>query len=97
MCMKPEELEPGKSYACKFQIKTYLDRNGKPRLLDDLPTALSDLQVGDWRSWGLISKRDTQNQLLEVEDQTVSRTWTLAWDAVWDIDVAEFKEEDQDD
>lgn len=97
MYMKPEDLLSGQSYACKFRIKTYLDDHGAPLDLTLLPAEPGKVKTGDWVSWGVIAKRDTENRLLEVEDQQVQRIWILNWDEVWDIDTAAYPEDDQDD
>lgn len=95
--MKPEDLEPGKSYACKFKIKTYITEQGEPVCITDLAENTRELKTGSWVSWGVIARRDTANRLLEVEDQQTDRTWILNWDEVWDIDVAQYGKETTDD
>lgn len=95
--MKPEQLEPGKSYACKFRIKTYVNEQGEPMEIADLPQEPHLLKTGVWVSWGVIARRDTANRLLEVEDQQTERTWILNWDEVWDIDTAQYGKESNDD
>lgn len=88
--MKAEDLEPGKSYGCKFTLRTYLDENKEPLATSSVPDNPEQWQLGEWRSWGLIARRDTQNRLFEVKDQNCMRTWTISFDDVYDIDVAEY-------
>jgi len=88
--MKPEDLKPGKSYGCRFRLRTYLDEQGEPVPTSSIPDNPDEWQTGDWESWGLIARRDTHNRLLEIKDQRAIRTWTLSFDDVWDIDVAEY-------
>lgn len=94
--MEPQDIEPGRSYGCRFRIKTYLDENRQPVELNELPQNPGSVKTGDWVSWGLIEKRDRQNQLLSVRDQRVDRTWTLHYSEVWDIDLAEYREDAND-
>ena len=88
--MKPEDLVPGKSYACKFRLRTYLNENNEPLDTSSIPEDPTEWLLGDWESWGLIARRDSQARLLEVKDERAIRTWTLSYDDVWDIDVAEY-------
>jgi hypothetical protein len=90
--MKPEDLEPGKSYACKFRVRTYLTDNNTPLDTSSIPQDPSEWLLGEWESWGLIARRDSQARLLEVNDENCTRTWTLSYDDVWDIDVAYYKQ-----
>ncbi len=90
--MKPEDLEPGKSYACKFRVRTYLTDNNTPLDTSSIPEDPSKWLLGEWESWGLIARRDSQARLLEVNDENCTRTWTLSYDDVWEIDVAVYKQ-----
>jgi len=88
--MRPQDLQPGYSYGCKFKVRTYM-YNDEPVAESDIPEQPDLLTIGEWTSWGLIARRDPINQLLEVQDQKCLRTWTVHWDDVWDVDVAEYK------
>lgn len=88
--MRPQDLQPGYSYGCKFKVRTYM-HNDEPVAESDIPEQPDLLTIGEWTSWGLIARRDPINQLLEVQDQKCLRTWTVHWDDVWDVDVAEYK------
>ena len=90
--MKPEDLELGKSYACKFRVRTYLTDNNTPLDTSSIPEDPSKWLLGEWESWGLIARRDSQARLLEVNDENCTRTWTLSYDDVWEIDVAVYKQ-----
>ena len=72
--MKPEDLEPGKSYACKFRVRTYLTDNNTPLDTSSIPEDPSKWLLGEWESWGLIARRDSQARLLEVNDENCTRT-----------------------
>ena len=37
--LKPEDIQPGKSYACKFKVEMMLDTFGRPPGLSDTPLA----------------------------------------------------------
>lgn len=89
--IKPEDIEPGKSYACFFTVKNIpLDRYGRPGGL----YSMADLPVertGDYEGFGPIHKRDSEQRLFEIEDTTkTTRKWIVSWDDVRDIDFAEY-------
>jgi len=79
------DIQAGKSYACKFKIKTLLDRGGEPS------TTLSDnSDIKDYESFGVIQQRDMQNKLLTIIDQKTNIKFVVDFDSVWDIDTVEW-------
>jgi|TARA_B100001094_G_C18053207_1_gene731126 hypothetical protein len=89
--MKPEDIEPGKSYACKFKAEMMLDDFGRPPGLSDTPLA----GPGMYESFGLIKVRDSETKLFRIEDlkgEAKGKIYTVPWDQCWDIDVAELVE-----
>ena len=60
-----KDIEPGKSYACKFRTEQILDEFGRIPGLSDVP--LKGLSM--YESWGAITTRDSEKELVEVIDQ----------------------------
>ena len=89
--MKIEDIEVGKSYACKFKAEMMLDDFGRPPGLSDTPLA----GPGMYESFGLIKVRDSETKLFRIEDlkgEAKGKIYTVPWDQCWDIDVAELVE-----
>ena len=88
--MKPQDIEPGKSYACYFTVRDIpldeYDRPGGLYSMSDLPIA----RTGDYEGFGSITTRDTEQELFEIHDHKLNRTWIVPWRDTRDIDVAEY-------
>lgn len=88
--MTPHDIKPGRSYACYYTLRDIpldeFDRPGGLYSLADLPIK----RTGDWEGFGVIQTRDTEQQLLEVFDTTLKRTFVVAYADVRDIDTAEY-------
>jgi len=86
---KMEEIEVGKSYACKFRVTTMLDSFGRPAPnLSDAPLA----GPGDYESLGVIKVRDVDQQLVELEDTVTQKNFVVSWDNCWDIDTVDWQD-----
>ena len=86
--LKPEDIQPGKSYACKFKVEMMLDTFGRPPGLSDTPLA----GPGMYESFGLIKDRDLKTRLFRIEDlkgDAKGKEYTIPFDKCWDIDEAE--------
>jgi hypothetical protein len=86
--IKAEDIEVGKSYACKFKAEMMLDIHGRPPGLSDTPLA----GPGMYESFGLITVRDSNTKLFRIQDlegDAKGKEYTVPWDQCWDIDVAE--------
>lgn len=92
--MEIEEIQAGKSYACKFRVRTFVDKDGKAVSTKNLQigqTVPEGAQPGDYEGFGIISTRDTHKKLVEVVDQNIdNQTWIVGWDACWDVDEVEW-------
>lgn len=88
--MKPEDIQAGKSYACKFKIRTMLDVHGRIPGLSDTPLK----GIGDYQGFGVIKVRDIESRLFKVVDQESGRELVINFDEVYDIDEAEYVEDD---
>ena len=82
------DVKEGTSIACKFKVHTMLDIMGRPPGLSDTPLR----GPGDYESLGVIMKRDTEKQLVELEDTKSKRCFVVSWDDCWDIDDVDWNE-----
>jgi len=90
-----EDITAGESWGCEFTVRTWMNTaSGEPAdPPEQAPTELSDVQPGEWSSWGVIATRDTENQLLEVQDAQVDRTWIVPFSDARNIDRVEYAPE----
>lgn len=89
--LRPEDIEPGKSYACKFKTEMMLDIYDRPPGLSDTPLK----GPGMYESFGLITVRDSESKLFRIQDlkgDAKGKVYTIPWDNCWDIDEAELVE-----
>ena len=93
--LTPQDITAGEAWGCEFTVRTWMDRTTQQPCdpPEEAPTELSDVQPGEWHSWGVIAVRDLENQLLEVEDAQVSRTWIISFDDARNIDRVEYTSE----
>ena len=86
---KIEDIQPGKSYGCKFKVTTMLDSLGRPAPnLSDRPLA----GVGTYEGIGILTKRDLEQRLVELSDEKSSKEFVVSFDDIWDVDTIEWKE-----
>lgn len=87
--MNIADCEVGKSYACYFQVVTYLDADGAPMLVEPP----SDGRPGLYKGFGVIVMRDTEKRLVRIRDtQLEDQEFTVSWDDCWDVDTVEWTE-----
>lgn len=87
---KIEDIEPGKSYGCKFKVTTMLDSMGRPAPnLSDVPLK----GPGEYEGFGVIQVRDSASKLVELYDTKARKTFRVDFDSIWDIDDVEYVEE----
>jgi len=84
--MTIEEVQTGKSYACKFKVETMLDTLGRPPGLSDTPLA----GPGLYESLGVLMQRDTEKRLVKLKDEKSSKEFVVSFDDIWDIDEVEW-------
>ena len=65
-----EDIEPGKSYGCKFKVTTMLDTFGRPPGLSDTPLK----GPGLYESFGIIQVRDLEAKQVERYDEKRRKT-----------------------
>lgn len=92
--MEISDIEIGKSYACKFKVRTFVNKEGE--LVDTKNLSIGqavDGEPGWYESFGVISKRDVERRLVEViEHENNDKEWVVSWDDCWDIDIVEWVE-----
>lgn len=84
--MNIQDVKPGKSYACKFRVKTMLDTFGRPPGLSDTPLK----GVGMYEGIGVIEIRDSEKEMVQVVDEKSSKKFVVPFADIWDVDEAEF-------
>jgi len=84
--MKIEDIEVGKSYACKFKTETMVDTYGRIPGLSDTPLA----GVKMYEGLGILVQRDTGKRLVKVQDEKSSKEFVVGFDDIWDIDEIEW-------
>lgn len=81
----PEEILPGKTYTCTFTVPCIpLDEYGRPggmMSMADLPIN----RVDDYTSTGYIVARDTEQRLVEVQDDKSNRKFVVEYDNLENI------------
>ena len=87
--IKIEDVTPGKSYACKFKVKTMLDDLGRPAPnLSDQPIS----GPGEYEGFGPITTRDMQSEHVRVFDEKSSKEFVVPFSDIWDVDDVEWVE-----
>ena len=90
--MKIEDIQPGKSYGCKFKVTTMLDTLGRPAPnLSDVPLK----GPGEYEGFGILQKRDLDNKMVELYDTECRKTFVVDFDNIWDIDDVEYVDPEQ--
>lgn len=81
------EIEVGKSYACKFKVKTMLDTLGRPAPnLSDTPLA----GVKDYEGLGILMARDMDQELVQLKDEKSGKEFVVPFSDIWDVDDVEW-------
>ena len=85
--MDIKEITPGKSYACKFRVKTMLDTMGRPAPnLSDVPIKGTGLYEG----LGVLIQRDLEKELVKLKDEKSSKEFVVPFSDIWDVDEVEW-------
>ena len=83
------DIEPGKSYACKFRTQTMLDTLGRPAPnLSDQPLA----GVKTYEGLGILKARDLDSELVELIDEKSGKVFVCPFSDIWDVDDVEWVE-----
>lgn len=89
--MNIEDITAGESWACHFRVRTFVNKDGKP--VDTTNIQIGDPvpgEPGDYEGFGLIAKRDSVKELVEIVDLSIEdKTWIVHWNDCWAVDKAE--------
>lgn len=86
--IKIEDIKPGNSYAAKFKVETMLDTFGRIPGLSDTPLA----GVGVYEGLGVLLARDTDQRLVELQDEKSKKKFVVSFDDIWDVDTIDWVE-----
>lgn len=89
--MDIRDITPGQSYACKFKTEQILDTFGRIPGLDDTPLK----GLGMYESWGAITTRDTEKELVEVLDEKSKKKFVVPFKDIWDVDTVIWEEKEE--
>ena len=81
-----KDIEPGKSYACKFKVETMLDIHGRVPGLSDTPLKGPGLYEG----FGVLVQRDTEKELVLIKDEKSKKEFVVPFSDIWDVDTVEW-------
>ena len=84
--IKIEDIEVGKSYACKFKVETMLDQFGRPPNLSDVPLK----GPGMYEGVGVIQVRDTAGKRVQLKDEKSKKEFVVPFSQIWDVDEVEW-------
>jgi len=84
--VKIEDIEVGKSYACKFRTETVVDTFGRIPGLSDTP--LAGLQT--YEGLGIIQVRDTGSKRVQLKDEKSGKEFVVPFSQIWDVDTVEW-------
>ena len=81
------DITPGESYACRFRVTTMLDTLGRPAPnLSDVPLK----GPGVYEGFGVLYTRDTEQELVELKDETSGKMFVVPFADIWDVDTVEW-------
>ena len=89
--MDIRDIEPGKSYACKFKTEQVLDIYGRIPGLSDTPLR----GLGMYESWGPITVRDMASEHVEVLDQKSKKKFVVPFKDIWDVDTVIWEDNEE--
>ena len=84
--IKIEDIEVGKSYACKFKVETMLDTFGRVPGFSDTPLK----GPGMYEGVGVIQVRDTAGKRVQLKDEKSKKEFVVPFSQIWDVDEVEW-------
>ena len=89
--MNIRDIEPGKSYACKFRTEHILDIYDRIPGLSDTPLK----GLGMYESWGPITIRDMESEHVEVLDEKSKKKFVVPFKDIWDVDTVIWEDNEE--
>ena len=89
--MLPRDITAGESWACRFSVQAMICEDGS--LYDSTGVAPGEsvpARPGVYTSVGVIVRRDTSAELLELRDTVSGKTFVVGFADVTDIDRVEW-------
>jgi len=81
------DIQPGKSYGCKFRVETMLDEMGRPAPnLSDVPLK----GPGVYEGIGILMQRDSEKELVKLKDEKSDKEFVVSFSDIWDVDTIEW-------
>ena len=87
--IKIEDIQPGKSYACKFKVETMLDTHGRIPGLSDTPPQ----GIGTYEGLGILQVRDLEGRRVQLQDEKSGKEFVVTFDNIWDVDEVEWTDD----
>ena len=91
--MLPKDITAGESWACRFRTHALVTESGD--LFDSTgtqPGTSVAAEPGVYESIGVIVRRDSEQELLELRDTVSHKHIVVGFADVWDIDRVEWVE-----
>jgi hypothetical protein len=89
--MKIEDIPAGQSWACRFKITTFVDKEGNAVQDKNLQPGQAHRGLpGDYESVGIIQVRDVETKIVQLLDTVSNIEFKVPFDNCWDIDEIEW-------
>tara|TARA_S200000501_G_scaffold59191_1_gene49542 strand:+ start:1449 stop:1763 length:315 start_codon:yes stop_codon:yes gene_type:complete len=90
--MKIEDIPAGESWACRFKVTTFVDKESGLAVQDKnvQPGQPHKGIPGEYKGIGLIQIRDVENRIVQLLDTVTDITFKVGFDDCWDVEVVEW-------
>ena len=90
--MKIEDIPAGESWACRFKVTTFVDKESGLAVEDKnvQPGQAHKGIPGEYESIGIIEVRDNTSRIVQLIDTVTNITFKVGYDFCWDIDKVEW-------
>lgn len=94
--MNIEDIPVGESWACRFRLQTFVDREGQPVAAQNLQLGQAHPGApGEYTSIGVIQVRDLENRRVQLQCVETLQQFTVSFDDVWDVDRIEWTDQNE--
>lgn len=92
--MDIRDVPTGESWGCRFRITTFLDDQGAPVSATNLQMGQAHPGTpGEYTGIGVIQVRDTERELVQLQDVATLEQHTVSFADIWDLDTIEWVED----